>query len=138
MARGLSFLRTIDYGTSASKTIGEDQLIRRSYRTKHLVDNLVENLLDLIFPKRCLSCKTVGGFICEECSGLVLPLEVQICPQCTKPAIGGFTHTLCLKPLSAERAICLFKFEGPMREAVAQLKYKGVKGLAESMANLSI
>lgn len=118
-------------------TIGVGRLIGCSYRTKHLVDNLVENLLDLIFPKRCLSCKTVGSFICEECSGLVRPLSVQICPQCTKPSIGGFTHALCLKPLSAERVICLFKFEGPMREAISQLKYKGVKGLAESLAELT-
>lgn len=66
-----------------------------------------------------------------------MPLEVQICSACTKPSIGGFTHALCLKPLGAERAICLFKFEGPIKEAISQLKYKGVRGLAESLAELT-
>ena len=102
------------------------------------VDNLVDNLLDLLFPKRCVNCAAVGGFVCEECFRQVKYCEVQVCPQCTEPSIGGFTHPLCRRRLGAERTLCVFKFEGPIKESISALKYGGVRALAGFMADLAV
>ena len=35
-----------------------------------LVGNLVDILIDFIFPRRCVSCHTVSDFICDRCRQL--------------------------------------------------------------------
>ncbi len=46
-------------------------------------------LLDLIFPKFCISCGREGSHICYDCLSMVEILEYQFCPVCQKRVIDG-------------------------------------------------
>lgn len=102
------------------------------------MDNLVNKFLDLIYPKRCLNCSNVGDHICDSCLGSLSFCETQICPECQRPAIGGFTHALCQHPQGAERLLCAFKFEGPIEKGIKALKYQGVKEIAQTLIDLAL
>lgn len=102
------------------------------------MDNLVEKLTDLFFPKRCVGCGQVGNFLCEECLLTVKPLEAALCSECTRPSIGGFTHSLCLRPWSSERLLCFFKYEGVTKELIGQLKYGGVRQIANFLTEIIV
>ncbi len=102
------------------------------------MDNLVDTLINFVFPRRCVSCHTVSDFICDRCRELTVFPEGQLCVQCRRPSIGGFTHTICSRPFSADRLISLLKFEGPVKEAIERLKYGGVRDLADFLVDLGL
>ena len=68
-------------------------------------------ILDLIFPKKCLECKTSGKYICADCLKKVPP--------------GGWTNR--------ETYSC-FKYEGVIRKAIIALKYKYTVELVGELA----
>lgn len=106
-------------------------------KQKNVVDNLVDKFLSLVFPKRCVSCGAAGQLICSGCEEQFVYSEIQVCPECNKAAIGGFTHALCVKSYSAERSVSIFKYSGPAKEAIGQIKYYGVKILVPKLVELS-
>lgn len=59
------------------------------------------NLLDLIFPKKCLECGKVGKYICDLCCSKVRPFS-----------------------LLDKSNFSVFKYEGVIRKAIVSLKYK--------------
>ena len=100
------------------------------------MDKIVDSFLNLIFPKRCVGCSTVGSYFCASCLEVIGFCEIQTCPECRQPSIGGFVHPLCRRPWGAERTLCPFKFEGPIEKAIKALKYGGVRDLADELADL--
>lgn len=53
------------------------------------------NLLDFIFPKKCVGCGRLGSYICSVCLRKIEPIEHPACPVCQRQAIGGKTHPGC-------------------------------------------
>lgn len=80
-------------------------------------------ILDLIFPKSCLSCGKGGSYICSECLSKVRVLK-PACPYCEKDSIDGFTHTKCRKKYGLDGLISVWDYEGVIRKAILTLKYK--------------
>lgn len=95
-----------------------------------------DRLLQILFPTRCVSCGRGGLLLCEECRAGLPPLGTHLCIVCGKPALGGFTHPRCRNRYSPERALAGFAYRGPVRQLVGSLKYRGIKGVAEVMAEL--
>ena len=91
------------------------------------------NFLDLLFPKRCVSCKKIGDYICTGCKKKIIFLEHQICAVCAKPAIFGKTHPRCRKPYGMDGFYASAKFEGPVREAIHGLKYRYLADVAKCL-----
>jgi len=87
------------------------------------------NLLDLIFPKRCVVCNRFGGYLCEFDREKIKPAK-SFCPVCLKAAIGGTTHAKCKSKLSLDGLICIFDYSTPTREIIQELKYRFVTDLA--------
>ena len=81
------------------------------------------NLIDLIFPKNCLICKSAGRYLCEECVSKVRKVG-GICPVCNKGSIDGFTHIKCKKKYGVDGLVSVFEYEGVIRKAIIALKYK--------------
>lgn len=67
------------------------------------------NLLDLIFPKKCLECGKEGKYICDICHSRVAPC-----------GINGSNYSV-------------FKYEGVIRKAIISLKYKFAYDLADEL-----
>lgn len=93
-------------------------------------------ILDLIFPKTCLSCKRERVYLCEECIKNVKPAG-NICFYCRKPSIDGMTHEKCRKKLGLERFISVWMYRGVVRIAILKLKYNFSYDITSELAEAS-
>lgn len=48
--------------------------------------DLLEEVLDLVFPRRCVQCRTVGAWLCAACAAQLTPLPAERCSRCGAPA----------------------------------------------------
>src|SRR3989344_6231926 len=87
-------------------------------------------VLDFIFPKTCVNCGRVGGYLCEDCQKLIQQVEFQICPVCTKPSILGLTHPRCETRYSLGGLHSFVYYSPPIPQALYKLKYKFVRDFA--------
>ncbi len=94
-------------------------------------------LLDFLFPRCCLGCGQWGKYFCQECLKKIKSVEKPICPVCQKPAIGGKTHPRCQTKYSLDNLTSIFAYEGIVKEAIGQLKYKFITDLAEELIGLT-
>lgn len=96
---------------------------------------LVRTILDVLFPPRCVGCGGRGAWLCPACRASFRPVPIDLCVTC-----GGFV---------APRGICAvcwgdqfeldslrgaFLFDGVVRKAIHQLKYRGATALAAPLA----
>ncbi len=94
-------------------------------------------ILDILFPKKCVGCKRTGSYFCQDCVRNILQTDL-VCPKCEKLAIGGQTHPICFRKFSLDGLWSLGIYQNPLREAIKQLKYGYVKGLAEDLVNILV
>ena len=92
---------------------------------------LKTSLLDLVFPLRCLRCGREGSLICPICCQHLPGVDLSICRYCGIPLKQGNLCASCAgHPLSINGIRSQFLFEGTIRQAVHQLKYKHLKAAA--------
>ncbi len=91
------------------------------------------NLLDFLFPRRCLSCGKPGFYICSKCQLKIQWANNQICPVCERPAIGGATHPRCQTRYSLNGLTSFWVYEGIIKKAIKDLKYRLVSDLAKEL-----
>lgn len=96
------------------------------------------NVLDFIFPKRCLECGRFGKYFCDFCRRTVRTIKSNeaICPVCEKPAIDGWTHPGCRTRYTPDGLTSFFRYDGIIRKAVKALKYRLVTDLAAEFVSL--
>jgi ComF family protein len=100
-------------------------------------DKLVELVVDSFFPRRCVGCGRLGGFFCPECLGNISRLLPPLCPNCGKPQASGIVCPDCWQRQTEIDGIrSLFRFDGIIREAIHQLKYRNLKAISPCLAEL--
>jgi len=52
----------------------------------------MENLINTIFPPRCVFCGALGDVFCENCMSTCSLLKEQRCVVCDRPSTNGETH----------------------------------------------
>ena len=82
------------------------------------------SFLDLLFPKYCVGCKKIGGYICPDCFVKVRFAEGGFCTICQKAAIGGLTHPICQKQNTIDGVFSSLLYKGIVKKLVYQFKYK--------------
>lgn len=87
------------------------------------------NILDLLFPKRCVACKKIGSYLCGDCFAKLKPVETPLCVMCDRPAIGGGTHPICKTRYSPDGISAAYQFTKQIKALVHTLKYRGVYDL---------
>ena len=93
--------------------------------------------LDILFPKRCVGCGSEGDFICHSCRQALLRIAPPICPMCGRPQASGILCPDCVSWQAEIDGIrSPFRFEGVMRQAIHQLKYRNLRALAAPLAEL--
>ncbi len=94
-------------------------------------------VVDFLFPQWCVGCGKEGKFICDSCRRSLPRVMPPLCPKCGKPQSSG---TLCPTCVSWQAEIdgirSPFRFDGVMRQAIHQLKYRNLRALAEPLAKL--
>ena len=96
-------------------------------------------LLDFIFPKRCVGCRKIGRYFCDQCRlhiQYIAPCE-GICPVCERAAIGGATHPKCRTRYCLDGLTSFFHYGGLIQRAVKTIKYRFVFDLATEFVSLA-
>lgn len=97
---------------------------------------LWESILDLIFPKRCVWCRRLGSYLCENCFSKIEYIEKPICPVCQRQAIGGKTHPGCQKRLGLDGLVVAARYNGAVKKAIAKVKYRWEYDIGKLLADL--
>lgn len=92
-------------------------------------------LLDFLFPRTCLGCGGTGQYFCSSCISQIRSVD-QICPVCEKPSPFGETHRFCRRKHSLDGLVSFFAYEGIIRKAIHQLKFKYVTDLSTGLMEL--
>lgn len=95
-------------------------------------------ILDVLFPRRCLSCGRIGKYFCIVCRQQIrrIQLNEYICPVCGRLALDGMTHPGCKTRYTPDKYICFFRYDGIVQKAVKALKYRCITDLAEEFVSL--
>ncbi len=102
---------------------------------------MLAGILDLLYPPRCLVCRTAGEVpLCTRCRLGFVPVLPPFCPRCACPLGAPEAAGLCRActarrpPFAAARALALF--EGPVRTAVHRLKFEGRRELGPILGRM--
>jgi len=92
--------------------------------------------LDLLFPRFCVGCGKEGNFICAACQASLPRIEMPVCPKCGKPQTDSLC-SVCVNWASDIDAIrSPFRFEGLIRKAVHEFKYRNLRAIAGQLGLL--
>jgi competence protein ComFC len=100
---------------------------------------LFDPFLTLLYPPRCLVCKTLGERgLCTECAGQITPVAAPFCTVCGQTLIaddGGCADCRRRQPAFV-RARSLGAYDGVLRHAIHQFKYRDRPQLAVPLGHL--
>lgn len=94
------------------------------------------NLLDFIFPKKCVSCGRIGSYICAECLRKIVAIDSPVCAFCQRQAIGGKTHPGCYKRYGLDGLIVASRYSGPVKIAIAKIKYRWIYDICSVLVDI--
>jgi len=98
---------------------------------------LIELAVESFFPRRCVGCGKVGGFLCPECLGKLPRLLPPLCPNCGRPQASGIVCPDCRRRQTEIDGIrSPFRFDEVIRKAIHQLKYQNLKAISPCLAEL--
>ncbi len=93
--------------------------------------------LDLLFPQYCVGCGKEGSFLCHTCRQSLPRITPPLCPRCGRPQHGGIFCPDCVNWKAEIDGIrSPFRFDGVMRQAIHQLKYRHLRALITTLAGL--
>ncbi len=109
---------------------------------------IVDGLLDLVFPRRCVQCGAAGGWLCEPCASDLRPLPAQHCPRCgapgpwAAPGRRNGARRRCPecggRELAFRSAAAAFTYEGPAKALVTTCKFRALRSLADDMVGRAL
>lgn len=85
---------------------------------------MLKILLDLLFPRRCVSCHKFGFYLCPRCLKKIQFLSQNICPVCQRASVYGTTHPICQTRYSLDGLFSACIYEGVIKKALHQFKYR--------------
>jgi len=93
--------------------------------------------LGFLFPQWCVGCGREVDFICKSCQQTLHKIMPPLCPRCGQPQP---TRILCPGCVGWQTQIdgirSPFRFDGVIRQAIHQLKYRNLRALAVPLARL--
>jgi len=92
---------------------------------KYQIYNLFWHLVDLVFPPQCGGCNDLGVRWCKKCQQDTKVIEPPICKICGQVVQADDVCTRCKAEPPNYRAVRAWaEFDGPIRNAIHDLKYK--------------
>jgi ComF family protein len=92
-------------------------------------------LLDLLYPPRCPGCGRVGVLFCDACRWSIQAYPAATCIRCAQPLLVRGLCAGCAADCSPlDSVIAATVFAHPIRPAIHEFKYEGVRDLARPLA----
>lgn len=101
-----------------------------------MLSKLARSALDLVFPIHCAGCGREGGILCEGCIDGLEPVGSPRCSACSAPGVDGVCRWCLQHPRGFESLRSPYRFDGPVRDAIHALKYRGVRAAAETLGRM--
>jgi len=99
---------------------------------------LTEALTEAVLPQRCIACGRFGAALHRRCLDALPHAEQPRCPVCWAPGPGG-PCTQCLESPPAFAALrAAFRFEGDVRRALLEAKFRGKTALLPPLASAAV
>lgn len=95
------------------------------------------NLLDFLFPKKCVGCKKTGSYFCQNCIQDIKQTDL-VCPFCERLSLGGVVHPKCQRKYGLDGLWSLGIYNPPLKNAIHKLKYRWIKQLSEILVNITL
>ena len=93
-------------------------------------------IVDLIFPPRCGGCGAPGSLWCATCQDSTQPIAPPFCARCGKPNVRSDVCASCrASPPVIDSIRALTVFDGRMRHAIHNFKYRGLAALADPLGD---
>jgi ComF family protein len=106
------------------------------------ITTLQNALLDLLFPPRCITCRSSGDSFCASCRTSIENIPPPFCGRCgrPRPAHSSPFQSECphcdRHPLQINGTRAVAFFEGNLRTAIHAFKYQHRTELAEPLGEL--
>lgn len=98
---------------------------------------VVDGLLELVFPKKCLVCGTFGAsYFCADCASRIERVYCPFCLKCGQPIRGEKCWNCARRSPSFTAARAVGMYTGGLRQAINDFKYNGRRMLAEPLSGL--
>lgn len=101
---------------------------------------IIESLLELVYPTCCAGCGRFGQLVCQDCVDLLPLIGTKFCLKCGKPTyyLVDDCRDCRKKRFVFSEARSLGLYQGNLKELVHKFKYGNRRGLAEIFVNLLI
>ena len=103
---------------------------------KAFLSKLTNQALDLLFPIESAGCGRESKILCDSCIPGLAKLAPPYCRVCAAPDTSSPCRWCTESPPSVDGIRAPFLMEGPVRESVYSLKYRGVRAAAPDLARL--
>lgn len=113
-----------------------DMFDRGAVAARRIVRQLPGTALDLLFPLNCLGCQREGKVLCESCVESLPELKPPFCRVCAQPNAPATCHWCLESPPAFNGIRAPYRMEGTVKEAIHNLKYRGLKAAAPELAEL--
>lgn len=79
-----------------------------------------------------MGCGKAGSYFCADCA-TGARRSYFICPECKDASLGGVVHLGCKRRQGIDGLYAAWRYEGAVRMAIAEYKFKFVRGLSEDL-----
>ncbi len=80
--------------------------------------------LDFLFPKRCVACKKLGSYLCENCFAYLSFDTKSLCLVCQRGSADGLTHPGCAGKYKIDGAFSAIPYNKTAKKLIYTFKYK--------------
>ena len=101
-----------------------------------LLRRLASRGLDLLFPSECAVCDREGSFLCTACKPSLPRLAPPYCGKCAEPDAATVCSWCRADAPSYESIRAPYRYTGPVRDMVHDLKYANIRAIAPTLGGL--
>ena len=101
-----------------------------------MLQRLASRGLDLLFPPECAVCLREGSFLCAGCEPQLPRLAPPYCRTCAEPDEPAVCSWCRADAPAYERIRAPYRYTGPVRDMVHDLKYSNIRALAPTLGGL--
>ena len=103
-----------------------------------MLRQLASRGLDLLFPPECAVCSREGSFLCDGCEPRLPRLSPPYCRMCAEPDAAPVCPWCRADAPAYERIRAPYRYTGPVRDMVHDLKYANIRSLAPTLGGLLV
>lgn len=82
------------------------------------------NVLDFLFPKRCVQCKKLGDYLCPDCFAFLSFDTKNICLVCRRGSGDSLTHPYCRGRYRIDGCFSAIPYNKTAKKLIYNFKYK--------------